>query len=119
MNNKATLLREKITCGITYMDGGMGTQLQARGLGAGELPELWNLNRAADVIAIHSAYYDAGAHVVTTNTFGANALKYTGKDGKPTVEQVVRAGRAGLCRLAGGREMGSAPPARKGRRLKR
>ena len=75
-SQKADALRARITHGITYMDGGMGTQLQARGLAAGELPELWNLNRPEDVTAIHRAYYAAGAHVVTTNTFGANALKY-------------------------------------------
>ncbi|MBQ7319047.1 MAG: homocysteine S-methyltransferase family protein [Clostridia bacterium] len=97
-SQKADALRARITHGITYMDGGMGTQLQARGLGAGELPELWNLNRPEDVTAIHRAYFAAGAHVVTTNTFGANALKYTGKDGKPGVAEIVRAGVA--CAMA-------------------
>ena len=61
---------------ILYLDGGMGTLLQAKGLTAGEHPEKWNLTHADDVTAIHRAYYDAGSNVVSANTFGANALKF-------------------------------------------
>ncbi|MBR4873096.1 MAG: homocysteine S-methyltransferase family protein [Clostridia bacterium] len=60
---------------IVYLDGGMGTLLQARGLAAGELPERWNLSHPADIIAVHKAYFEAGSNVVCTNTFGANSLK--------------------------------------------
>ena len=35
-----------------YIDGGMGTLLQKRGLSAGELPELWNLTHADDITDI-------------------------------------------------------------------
>ena len=56
-------------------DGGMGTMLQARGLQAGELPELLNLTHPDEITAIHRAYVEAGSEVVTTNTFGANRLK--------------------------------------------
>lgn len=58
-----------------YLDGGMGTLLQARGLSAGEMPERWNLTHPDQIVAIHRAYYDAGSHVVNTNTFGAYSLK--------------------------------------------
>ncbi len=61
---------------IVILDGGMGTLLQAAGLPAGELPERWNLTHADEVTAIHRAYFDAGANVVNTNTFGANPLKF-------------------------------------------
>ena len=54
-------------------DGAMGTMLQARGLEAGELPELLNLQHPDEVTAIHRAYVEAGSEVVTTNSFGANA----------------------------------------------
>ena len=40
---------------IVLLDGAMGTQLQARGLAPGELPETWNLTRPEDVQAIHEA----------------------------------------------------------------
>ncbi|MBQ6009821.1 MAG: homocysteine S-methyltransferase family protein, partial [Kiritimatiellae bacterium] len=61
-----------------FLDGGMGTQLQARGLAAGEIPELWNLSRPDDIRAVHAAYLAAGADIVYANTFGANPAKYHG-----------------------------------------
>ena len=57
------------------LDGAMGTMLQRRGLAAGELPELLNLQHPEEITAIHRAYVEAGSEMVTTNTFGANALK--------------------------------------------
>lgn len=72
---------------ILYLDGGMGTLLQARGLQPGELPEYWNLSHPEQIIQIHRAYYDAGSHVVNTNTFGANRLKFSGEE----LEQIVKA----------------------------
>ncbi len=60
-----------------YLDGGMGTILQSRGLGAGEYPELWNITHPKEIIAVHKAYFDAGSNVVCTNTFGANTLKFS------------------------------------------
>ncbi len=62
---------------IVYLDGGMGTLLQEQGLLPGELPERWNLSHAEQVVDIHKQYYDAGSHVVNTNTFGANCLKFS------------------------------------------
>ena len=64
---------------ILYLDGGMGTLLQARGLQAGELPERWNITHSETIVEIHRAYFDAGSNVVNTNTFGANSLKFDSK----------------------------------------
>ncbi|MBQ7391781.1 MAG: homocysteine S-methyltransferase family protein [Clostridia bacterium] len=61
---------------ILYLDGGMGTLLQAQGLSAGELPERWNLSHPDVITNIHKQYFDAGSNVVNTNTFGANSLKF-------------------------------------------
>lgn len=72
---------------IVVLDGGMGTLLQAQGLGAGEAPEKWNLTHPDAITAIHRAYYEAGSHVVSTNTFGANPLKY----GAEELEAIVAA----------------------------
>ena len=63
---------------IFILDGGMGTQLQARGLQPGEVPELWNLTHPDDVRAVHEAYFASGADAVYANTFGANSAKYHG-----------------------------------------
>ena len=49
--------------------------LQKNGMGAGEIPELLNLTNAALIEKIHTEYLEAGANIITTNTFGANPLK--------------------------------------------
>ena len=59
-----------------YLDGGMGTLLQARGLLPGELPERLNLTHPEEITKIHTEYFLAGSNVVSTNTFGANSLKF-------------------------------------------
>jgi 5-methyltetrahydrofolate--homocysteine methyltransferase len=53
-------------------DGAMGTMLQANGMKGGELPERYNLDHPEIIEKIHKSYLDAGADLVTTNTFGAN-----------------------------------------------
>ncbi|MBQ3195177.1 MAG: homocysteine S-methyltransferase family protein [Clostridia bacterium] len=68
---------EYLNRGKVYLDGGMGTLLQGRGLKSGEQPELWNISHPTEIREIHKAYYDAGSNVVCTNTFGANLLKFT------------------------------------------
>ncbi len=78
-------------------DGAMGTQLQARGLAAGEIPELLCLTNPAEVTEIHAAYVAAGSEVVTTNTFGANRTKL---GDAATVEQIFDAAVA--CARASG-----------------
>ncbi|MBE6541338.1 MAG: homocysteine methyltransferase [Ruminococcaceae bacterium] len=62
---------------IVYLDGGMGTLLQAEGLQPGEYPEMWNITHPDVVKKIHLDYFNAGSNIVNTNTFGANILKFT------------------------------------------
>ena len=49
--------------------------LQKYGLIAGESPEKFNFTHEETIYEIHKAYLDAGAEIILTNTFGANALK--------------------------------------------
>ena len=63
---------------ILFLDGGMGTQLQSKGLEPGETPEDWNISRPDDIRAVHDSYLAAGADIVYANTFGANRTKYHG-----------------------------------------
>ena len=72
---------------LLYLDGGMGTLLQDAGLLPGEHPEHWNLTHPEAIQKIHRDYYDAGSHVVNTNTFGANSLKFSDAD----LETIIRA----------------------------
>ena len=61
---------------ILFCDGGMGSLLQAGGLKPGELPGTWNITHPDVLVNIHRDYLEAGADIVTTNTFGVDALKY-------------------------------------------
>lgn len=79
---------------IVYLDGGMGTLLQERGLQPGELPERWNLSRPEVITAIHREYFDAGSRVVCTNTFGANRLKFSADELESIVKAAVENARA-------------------------
>lgn len=74
---------------FVFLDGGMGTQLQARGLQPGQKPELAALEMPEVLTAIHTDYANAGADILLANTFGANAKKLTGCG--HTVEEVVSA----------------------------
>lgn len=69
--------REYLKNNIVYLDGGMGTLLQIKGLRPGEHPERWNISRPDVITSIHKSYFDAGSNVVCTNTFGANILKFS------------------------------------------
>ena len=60
---------------LIISDGAFGTMLQARGLPAGTVPELWNAENPQVVGDIHKAYVDAGSEIVTCNTFGGNRLR--------------------------------------------
>lgn len=79
--------REFLKNHIVYLDGGMGTLLQAAGLAPGEHPERWNLTHPETIKEIHKAYFDAGSHVVSTNTFGANAFKFSDEE----LEAIIKA----------------------------
>ena len=76
-------LKENLVC----LDGGMGTLLQQRGLAPGEQPERWNLTHPEVITALQRAYFDAGSHVVCSNTFGANVLKFSESE----LEDIVKA----------------------------
>lgn len=81
--NFKDFLKNNIVC----LDGGMGTLLQERGLKAGEHPEKWNITHPEVITQIHKSYYDAGSNVVSTNTFGANSLKFSEEE----LEAIIKA----------------------------
>ena len=69
-------LSELMKRGPLFLDGGMGSLLQAQGLMPGEAPETWNLTHPEKITAIHRAYYEAGSHLVMANTFGVHPMRY-------------------------------------------
>ena len=78
-------LLEYLQNNLLFLDGGMGTLLQDKGLMPGELPERWNMTHADIIRDIHKAYYDAGSNIVSTNTFGANSLKFDDEELKEII----------------------------------
>ncbi len=68
--------KEQFNNRILFFDGAMGTELQKNGLRKGELPENLNIHSPEIVKNVHKSYLDAGCTVITTNTFGANSLKF-------------------------------------------
>ena len=59
--------------GPVLLDGAWGTELQARGLGAGEMADFWNLEHPDRVEEVARAYVGAGSQVILTNTFRATS----------------------------------------------
>jgi len=76
MTQRGGEVLQRVRAGETLVfDGGYGTMLFAAGLANGACPELWNDTHADVVRGIHRAYFDAGSHIVETNTFGGTRLK--------------------------------------------
>jgi homocysteine S-methyltransferase len=67
----------RLAQGPLLADGAMGTLLFERGVGYEHSFDELNLSRAGLIEGIHREYLQAGAELVETNTFGANALRLT------------------------------------------
>lgn len=68
-------LLDAIAHGVLVVDGAMGTQLYERGVLYSACFEELNVSRPELVRKVHEDYIRAGANVIETNTFGANALR--------------------------------------------
>ena len=69
-------LKELLQKGPFFLDGGMGTLLQARGLKPGEAPERWGMIHPDVITDIQRSYYEAGSDMVLSNTFGVHPQRY-------------------------------------------
>lgn len=85
-------IKQELGKRLIFFDGGMGSLLQQNGLGAGELPELWNITHPELILKIHKDYLAAGCDIIKTNTFGANATKF--QDDQYSAQDVIRHGVA-------------------------
>jgi homocysteine S-methyltransferase len=77
----------------------MGTSLYARGVFINRCYDELNLSQPELVRTIHEEYLQAGAEIIETNTFGANALRLQRYGLRDRVEEINRAG-AELARKA-------------------
>lgn len=70
-----TLLEHLQSGQLLIADGATGTMLMAAGLPPGSAPELWNMERPEQILALHRAYLEAGSQIILTNTFGGSRIK--------------------------------------------
>jgi 5-methyltetrahydrofolate--homocysteine methyltransferase len=68
-------LLERLKEKTIIFDGALGTMLMDRGHASTRSPIMLNLEQPDAVAHIHKQYYEAGADVVVTNTFGGNPIK--------------------------------------------
>ena len=75
-------IRERLGKELLFLDGGMGTLLQAEGLAPGELPETWNIEHPEKVEAIHRRGADWKRNLCGTG-YGTDrkAIKTNGRSG--------------------------------------
>ena len=70
-----------------FFDGGMGTMIQKTGVVGYSIPEDLNFYHPEIIRDIHRQYLEAGANILTANTFGANPIKV--EEGRFTTEEYI------------------------------
>lgn len=70
-----------------FFDGGMGTLIQKTGVVGYSIPEDLNFYHPEIIKDIHHQYLEAGANVLTANSFGANPIKL--EEGRFTTEEYI------------------------------
>jgi 5-methyltetrahydrofolate--homocysteine methyltransferase len=99
-------------------DGAWGTMLLERGLAAGRPPESWTLERPEVIAAIAREYVDAGAEIITTNTFGGSPWRLRQHGLGDRIEAINRIGVELALGAAGDRAYVAASVGPTGRLLK-
>lgn len=99
------LIQQLIENGPVVTDGAWGTELQARGLGIGDMPDAWNLLHPERVGEVADAYVEAGSRIILTNTFGANRIRLEGHNLVGRVKDLNQQGVEISRRAAAGRAL--------------
>ncbi|MGO9835400.1 MAG: bifunctional homocysteine S-methyltransferase/methylenetetrahydrofolate reductase [Polyangiaceae bacterium] len=86
------LFLDAVRAGVLVVDGAMGTQLYERGVLHNASFDELNVSRPQLVSKVHQDYLRAGAQVIETNTFGANALRLEKFGLRPRVRELNVAG---------------------------
>lgn len=60
---------------VLFADGATATNYQQMGMGIGVAPEEWVFDQPDTVRGLHSAFIDAGADIILTDTFGGTSLR--------------------------------------------
>ena len=109
----APSFRDALRRGGLVGDGGTGTELHERGIALTDCFEAQNQSRPELVRGIHDDFLRAGADVIATNTFGANAIRLArhGREGdvRALNQAGVRLARSACVASAFASESASAP----------
>ena len=73
---------------ILAADGGMATMLFERGCKPGDCPDAYNITHPEIVEEIARLYFEAGAEILQTNTFGSSTLKLAEYDLEDRIEEI-------------------------------
>jgi len=97
--------RAQLKDDVLVCDGAMGTELYNHGVFINRCFDELNLEQSRLVGQVHSAYVNAGARVVETNTFGANRFKLTPHGLGEKVERINHRGAEIARAVAGDRAL--------------
>ncbi len=90
-------LSERVILG----DGGMGSEIYARGIFINRCYDELNLSNPELVRSVHHDYLAAGSELIETNTYGANRIKLAPHGLEARLSEILRAGVA-IAREEGG-----------------
>ena len=77
---------------ILLADGATGTNFMEMDLEPGYPPDLWNIEQPHKPTQLHQRFVDAGADIILTNTFGANAPRLKLHDAQDQTYDINKAG---------------------------
>jgi homocysteine S-methyltransferase len=84
--------RKAIAEEVLLADGAIGTLLTSRGALPGQARSPLNLSDPESVREVHDDYLDAGARILTTNTWDANRVKLTAHEWADSLDRINREG---------------------------
>ncbi|MCD6398109.1 MAG: bifunctional homocysteine S-methyltransferase/methylenetetrahydrofolate reductase [Spirochaetaceae bacterium] len=79
---------ERLKDGVLLFDGAMGTMIYDSGVFINQCFENVNLSSPDTILNVHRKMADAGAQVLTTNSFGANPIKLKTYDLEDKTEEI-------------------------------
>ena len=82
-------IRTELSKRILILDGAMGTMLQRKGLQGNS--ESFNLTNPETICEIHNEYIEAGADIITANSFSANSISQSEYNLSEKAGQMVEA----------------------------
>src|SRR5512142_3593269 len=77
---------------LLVADGAIGTLLVSRGASADQAKSPLNVTDPESVREVHDDYRDAGARILTTNTWDANRVKRSAHEWADSLEKINREG---------------------------